>query len=72
MAQLVLSIPQEKLNSFIRFISDLNYVKIEEKEFVVPAWQQKEVKARLKKIKAKPSLLISSAEAHKKIKSLRV
>lgn len=72
MAQLVLSIPEEKVNTFIKFISDLKYVKIEEKEFVVPVWQQKEVKNRLKKINANPEILISSKDAHKHLKSLRV
>jgi|CXWL01.1.fsa_nt_gi hypothetical protein len=72
MAQVVLSIPEEKVNTFIKFISDLKYVKIEEKEFIVPAWQQKEVKNRLKKINANPGILISSKDAHKHLKSLRV
>lgn len=71
MAQLVLSIPEEKVNTFIRFISNLKYVKIEEKELVIPAWQQKEVRNRLKKIKANPAAIISSKEAHKKLKALR-
>ena len=48
------------------------YVKIEEKEFVVPVGQQKEVKNRLKKINANPEILISSKDAHKHLKSLRV
>lgn len=72
MTQVVLSIPEEKVNAFIKFISDLKYVKIEEKEFIVPAWQQKEVKSRLKKINVNPGILISSKEAHKHLKSLRV
>ena len=72
MAQLVLSIPEEKINTFIKFISNLKYVKIEEKEFVIPAWQQKEVRSRLKKINANPAILISSKDAHKHLKSLRV
>ncbi len=72
MAQLVLSIPEEKVKTFLNFISDLKYIKIEEKEFVVPEWQKKEVRKRLKNGKANPATLVSSKEALKRLKSLRV
>lgn len=59
MAQLVLSIPEEKVKTFLNFRSDLKYIKIEEKEFVVPEWQKKEVRKRLKNGKANPATLVS-------------
>jgi hypothetical protein len=72
MTQLVLSIPDEKVKTFLNFISDLKYIRVEEKEFSVPAWQKKEVAKRQRKIKSAPSILVSSKEALKTIKSLRV
>jgi hypothetical protein len=45
---------------------------VEETEFTVPAWQKKEVKKRLKSINANPEQLISSKDAARHIKSLRV
>ena len=72
MAQLVLSIPDEKVNTFLLFINDLKYIKVEQKEFLVPEWQKKETRKRIKQIKADPENLVSSKEALKHIKSLRV
>jgi hypothetical protein len=72
MTQLVLSIPDEKVKTFLSFISDLKYIKIEEKEFAVPEWQKKEAGKRLKSIKANPATLVSSKDAVKRLKSLRV
>jgi hypothetical protein len=72
MTQLVLSIPEEKVKTFLNFISDLKYIKIEEKEFVVPEWQKKEVRKRLKNVKANPYTLVSTKDALKRLKSLRV
>lgn len=72
MTQLVLSIPDEKVKTFLNFIRDLKYVKIEEKEFIVPDWQRKEVRRRLKNIKADSSRRVSSQEGLKQLKSLRV
>jgi hypothetical protein len=72
MTKLILSMPDEKVKTFLNFISDLNYIRIDEKDFSVPAWQKKEVAKRQRKIKSSPSLLVSSKEALKTIKSLRV
>ena len=47
MTQIVLSIPDEKVKTFLSFINDLKYVKVEDTEFVVPEWQKKEVRKRL-------------------------
>ena len=72
MTQIVLSIPDEKVKIFLSFINDLKYVKVEDTEFVVPEWQKKEVRKRLKSITANPSQLITSKEALRHLKSLRV
>jgi hypothetical protein len=72
MTQILLSIPEEKVETFLAFINDLNYVKVEEKEFTVPEWQKKEVRKRLKKIQSDPSQLIPSKEALLRLKSLKV
>jgi Putative addiction module component len=72
MTQLVLSIPEEKVKTFLNFISDLKYIKIEEKEFAVPEWQKKEVRKRLKNVKANPYTLVSAKDALKRLKSLKV
>ncbi|MDZ4794708.1 MAG: addiction module protein [Bacteroidota bacterium] len=72
MTQIVLSIPDEKVKTFLSFINDLTYVKVEEKEFAVPEWQKKEVRKRLKNIAANPSQIIASKEALRHLKSLRV
>jgi hypothetical protein len=72
MTQLVLSIPEEKVKTVLNFISDLKYIKIEQKEFAVPEWQKKEVRKRLKSLKENASGLISSKEARKRLNSLRV
>ena len=72
MTQIVLSIPDEKVKTFLNFINDLNYVKVEDSEFVVPEWQKKEVRKRLKNTNANPSLLVTSKDALRHLKSLRV
>ncbi|MEO5947672.1 MAG: addiction module protein [Chitinophagaceae bacterium] len=72
MTQVVLSIPDDKVKTFLSFINDLNYVKIEEADFTVPEWQKKEVRKRLKSIAANPSQLIDSKKALHHMKSLRV
>ncbi len=72
MIQVVLSIPDDKVKTFLSFINDLNYVKIEETEYTVPEWQKKEVRKRLKSITANPSQLIDSKKALRHMKSLRV
>ena len=41
MTQTLLTLPDEKVETFLAFINDLKYVKVEEKEFVVPEWQKK-------------------------------
>ena len=72
MAQLVLSIPEEKVNTFLQFINDLKYIKVEQKEFSVPEWQKKETRKRLKQIKSNPESLLSMKDALAHLKSLRV
>ena len=72
MTQILLSIPDEKVKAFLNFINDLKYIKVEEKQFTVPEWQKKEVRKRLKSIKANPSQLVSSRDALSHLKSLRV
>ena len=72
MTQIILSIPDEKVKTFLSFINDLKYVKVEDPEYSVPAWQKKEVKKRLKSIADNPSQLISSKEALRQLKSLKV
>ena len=72
MTQIVLSIPDEKVKTFLSFINDLKYVKVEDTEFVVPEWQKKEVRKRLKSISVNSSQLITSKEALRHLKSLRV
>jgi len=72
MTQILLSLPDEKVKAFLSFINDLKYIKVEEKQFTVPEWQKKEVRKRLKSIKAKPSQLVSSKDALRHLKSLRV
>lgn len=72
MTQIVLSLPDKKVKLFLSLIHNLNYVKVEEREFTVPAWQKKEVQKRIKSIKANPEQLISSREALRHVKSLRV
>ena len=41
MTQTLLTLPDEKVETFLAFINDLKYVKVEEKEFVVPELQKK-------------------------------
>lgn len=72
MTQIILSIPDEKVKTFLNFINDLKYVKVEDKEFVVPEWQKKEVRKRLKSINDNPSQLVASKDALRYVKSLRV
>ena len=72
MTQILLSLPDEKVKAFLNFINDLKYIKVEEKQFTVPEWQKKEVRKRLKSIKANSSQLISSKDALQHLKSLRV
>ena len=72
MTQILLSIPDEKVKAFLNFINDLKYIKVEEKQFTVPEWQKKEIRKRLKSIKANPSQLVSSRDALSHLKSLRV
>lgn len=72
MTQIVLSLPDKKVKTFLSFIHDLNYVKVEDTEFAVPAWQKKEVQKRIKSIRANPGQLVSSKEALRHLKSLRV
>ncbi len=72
MTQIVLSIPDKKVKTFLSFINDLKYVKVEDAEFVVPAWQKKEVRKRLKSISINPTQLITSKETLGHLKSLRV
>lgn len=70
MTQIVLSMPDKKVKDFLNFINDLNYVKVEEAEFVVPEWQKKEVRKRLKTLQKDPSQLISQKDAMHYMKSL--
>ena len=70
MTQLVLSIPDSKVKTFLKFINDLNYVKVEDAEFAIPEWQKREVRKRVKNIKKKPNRLIDHKEATKYLKSL--
>ena len=70
MTQIVLSIPDEKVKPFLRFINDLKYVKVEDIEFTVPEWQKKEVRKRLKSLKKDPAQRISHKDAAKYLKSL--
>jgi Putative addiction module component len=72
MTQILLSIPDKKVKAFLSFINDLNYIKVEEKKFSIPEWQKREVRKRLKSIKANPSQLVPSKEAFSHLKSLRV
>ena len=72
MTQILLSLPDEKVKAFLSFINDLKYIKVEEKQFTVPELQKKEVRKRLKSIKANSSQLISSKDALRHLKSLRV
>jgi hypothetical protein len=72
MTQIILSIPDEKVKTFLNFINDLKYVKVEDPEYAIPAWQKKEVRQRLKDISAASSQLISSKAALRYLKSLRV
>ena len=72
MTQIVLSIPDKKVKAFLDFINDLNYIKVEEKDFSIPAWQKREVRKRVKSIKANPAQLVSSKESFAHLKSLRV
>ena len=72
MTQILLTIPDEKVDTFLSFINDLKYVKIEEKEFVVPEWQKKEVRKRLKALKADPSKAIPAKEALRRLNALKV
>lgn len=72
MTQIVLSIPDEKVKTFLNFINDLSYIKIEDQDYVVPTWQKKEVEKRLKSLKTNPSSLVSSKEALRQLKTLRV
>lgn len=70
MTQIVLTIPDEKVETFLAFINDLNYIKVE--EFIVPEWQKKEVRKRLRALKADPSLAIPSKEARRRLNALKV
>lgn len=72
MTQIVLSVPEEKAKIFLQFINDLGYIKVEEQEFTVPAWQKKEVRKRLKSVAAKPEQLVGSKEALRLLKSYQV
>ena len=72
MTQVVLSIPDKKVKAFHDFINDLKYIKVEEKDFSIPDWQKREVRKRVKSIKANPAQLVSSKEAFAHLKSLRV
>jgi hypothetical protein len=71
MIQIILSLPDKKVKNFLSFINDLGYVKVEDAEFTVPAWQKKEVRKGIKSIKSNPGQLISSKEALRYLKSLR-
>lgn len=70
MTQIILSIPDKKVETFLNFINDLNYVKVEDAEFSIPEWQKKEVRKRLKSLQKNPSQLISNKEATHYLKSL--
>lgn len=70
MTQILLTMPDEKVKTFLEFINDLKYVKVEEKEFVVPEWQKKEVRKRLKAIKSDPSKVLSEKEFFRRLKKL--
>ena len=72
MTQIVLSIPDKKVKAFLDFINGLNYIKVEEKDFSIPAWQKREVRKRVKSIKANPAQLVSTKESFAHLKSLRV
>jgi hypothetical protein len=72
MTQVVLSVPEEKMKIFLQLINDFGYIKVEEPEFTIPAWQKREVRKRMKSISAKPDLLVDSKEALRQIKSYRV
>ena len=72
MTQIVVSIPDAKVKSFLNFINELRYVKVEDKTIQIPAWQKKEVRKRLKIIASNPAHLVSSKEALSRLKALRV
>jgi hypothetical protein len=72
MTQILHTIPDDKVQTFLSFINDLKYVKVEEKEFVIPTWQKKEVKKRIKAIKSDPSQLLTPKESSKFLKTLKV
>lgn len=72
MTQIVVSIPDKKVKAFLDFINDLSYINVEDKDFSIPDWQRREVRIRVKSIKANPAKLISSKEAFAHLKSLRV
>ena len=72
MTQIVVSIPDKKVKAFLDFINDLSYINVEDKDFSIPDWQKREVRIRVKSIKANPAKLISSKEAFAHLKSLRV
>ena len=72
MTQIVVSILDKKVKAFLDFINDLSYINVEDKDFSIPDWQKREVRKRVKSIKANPAKLISSKEAFAHLKSLRV
>ena len=72
MTQIVVSILDKKVKAFLDFINDLSYINVEDKDFSIPDWQKREVRIRVKSIKANPAKLISSKEAFAHLKSLRV
>ena len=72
MTKIVVSILDKKVKAFLDFINDLSYINVEDKDFSIPDWQKREVRIRVKSIKANPAKLISSKEAFAHLKSLRV
>jgi hypothetical protein len=70
MTQITLSLPEKKLKKFLDHISGIDYVKIEDPAFTVPAWQQKEVKKRLQQLKKKPSSGLTAKAFETKLNAL--
>jgi hypothetical protein len=71
MTQIVPKIPDKKVKTFLSFINDLKYMKVEDPGYAVPEWQKKEVRKRLKNIAANPEQQITAKEAQRHIKALR-
>ena len=64
--KITLDIPENKYQFFLELVKSLNFIKVDENDFVVPEWQKKIVRDRIKD--TKPEEYLSWDEVEDKFK----